>query len=157
MPTCRGDGGERSSRDQQLRREAAELLEGSPWWAGQAWRERAYTETRTRHGDEAGVVAADLLGVVTHWSPGAERLYGWKEGEILGRPIVDLLIEDGDRHRAIEAMEAAVREQAWDGMLDVRPKQGHPFSVLVSLRPVLDDENREVGFVGVSRPAPAAT
>jgi len=37
-------------------------------------------------------IVTDLDGVIRLWNGAAERLYGWREHEVLGRPIVELLL-----------------------------------------------------------------
>lgn len=39
----------------------------------------------------AAVIATDREGVVTRWSRGAERIFGWEEAEVLGRPLPTVL------------------------------------------------------------------
>ena len=37
------------------------------------------------------VIATNTDRTITYWNAGAERLYGWKAEEVLGRDIVDIL------------------------------------------------------------------
>ena len=46
---------------------------------------------------------ADVAGRITHWSAGAERVYGWAAEEMVGRPFTSLCAEPGD--------EAAMRQR----------------------------------------------
>ena len=42
---------------------------------------RAIVENAT----DFAIVTTDLHGRITSWNPGAEKLLGWSEGEVLGR------------------------------------------------------------------------
>ncbi len=47
-------------------------------------------------------VGMDCHGIITDWNPQAERIFGWRRDEVLGRPLQDVLIPEGARelHRA---------------------------------------------------------
>ena len=40
------------------------------------------------------VIAKDLDGVITNWNPGAEKLYGYKAEEVIGKPVAILIPPD---------------------------------------------------------------
>ncbi|MSR46671.1 MAG: PAS domain S-box protein [Planctomycetes bacterium] len=50
------------------------------------------------------LVTTSLDGRVLGWSRGAQALFGWKEREILDRPLADLLHE---KHQAVDAQNLA--------------------------------------------------
>ena len=68
----------------------------------------------------AAVVATDLDGVITHWSAGAERLYGWSGDEAIGLPVLDLLVTLRDQALAEDAVDSTRRTGSWEGELDIR-------------------------------------
>lgn len=53
-----------------------------------------------------GVVTADQDGRITYWNAAAERLFGYREHEVLGRDVRELLAPE---HRLPEAREAMAR------------------------------------------------
>ena len=95
------------------------------------------------------VIAVDLTGTVLHWSPGAERLYGWTAAEALGRAIRDLLLA-GAEDRADEVAAATHGGEQWSGEFVCRHRDGRSLVVHVSNAPVRDRDGRVVGVVGVS-------
>jgi PAS domain S-box-containing protein len=105
-------------------------------------------------GDTA-VVATDLDGVVTHWSAGAERLYGWTGGEAIGRPILDLLIARHDHPVGEQVIDAIRRTGSWVGEFEVRCKDGGVVLAYVRGALVKDDAGRSVGILGLSMDADA--
>ena len=50
------------------------------------------------------LITTSLDGRVLGWSRGAQALFGWREREILGRPLAELLHE---KHRAVDAQSLA--------------------------------------------------
>jgi PAS domain S-box-containing protein len=54
-----------------------------------AAREHAFLATLVENMAE-GVLTLDLEGIVTTWSTGAEKLYGWSAAEIVGKPIFEM-------------------------------------------------------------------
>ena len=54
-------------------------------------------------------VGVDLRGLVTDWNSAAERMFGWKRSEVLGWPMVELIVPQRFRpstYRAIEGVRA---------------------------------------------------
>jgi PAS domain S-box-containing protein len=98
----------------------------------------------------AAVIATDLDGVITHWSAGAERLYGWSSAEAVGRSVLELLYGARDRASAEENLARIRRSGSWEGEYDLRRKDGA--SVLAYVRGTLikDDAGRSVGMLGLS-------
>ena len=109
----------------------------------------------------AAVIATDLDGVITHWSAGAERLYGWSGDEAIGRPVVDLLVTLGDTPVAEKFMDSVRRtgtwegELDWDGEFDIRRKDGSLVLAYVRHTLIKDDAGRQVGVLGLSMDAAA--
>src|SRR3954453_17443052 len=100
--------------------------------------------------EELAVIATDLVGVVTHWSAGAERLYGWSGVEVLGRPITELTVGPEDETVAENIMRGVRRTGRWGGEFWVRRKSGVAFLAYVREALVCDDHGTPVGLVGVS-------
>lgn len=41
------------------------------------------------------IVSTDLQGLVTGWNAGAERILGYREAEMIGRPINAIFLPEG--------------------------------------------------------------
>ncbi len=67
---------------------------------------------------------------VSYWNKGAERLYGWKSAEALGKGINDLLWQDPVAFA--KAHSALLERREWSGELKVRCKTGETLSVFAS-------------------------
>lgn len=98
------------------------------------------------------IAMTDTSGLVTYWSVGAERIYGWKEAEILGQSAMVLLPpEQWDeeivtRRLGIAQAEGVFRERA----ARVR-KDGSRFMVDAYLSPIRNGAGELVGFTAVTR------
>lgn len=101
---------------------------------------------------EYAIIATDLHRRVTYWNPGAERLLGYADEEILGQPA-DLIFTPEDRVREIPLREAmtAIREgRAADERWHIR-KDGVRFfgsGVMMSMH---DPAGEVVGLVKIFR------
>ena len=101
------------------------------------------------HGD-AAVIATDLDGVITHWSVGAHRLYGWTSEEAIGRPFLELMVAPGDWETAEQNMLSIQRSGGWEGEFDLHRKGGAAVLAYVRCALVKDDAGRPVGMLGLS-------
>jgi PAS domain S-box-containing protein len=97
-----------------------------------------------------GVIATDLDGRVIFWNRHAERLYGWTREEAIGRSILDLTPSETARSEAATILDRLARGEAWAGEFAVQRKNGSHFTAFVVDSPLLDDDGRLVGIIGVS-------
>ena len=101
-------------------------------------------------GSPVALYVVDASGVVALWNPAAERLYGWRSVEAVGRrlPIVD---EDS----AAEFERLLRRTLGGRRVLDVRTRRRHRdgrlVDVAISTVPLRDGSGRISGVLGVSR------
>ncbi|MEL6134143.1 MAG: PAS domain S-box protein, partial [Bacteroidota bacterium] len=88
---------------------------------------------------------------IKYWNKGAERMFGWKEEEVLdailprGTLTGDMTSEEGGI-----IMEKLQRGESWEGEFLLKHKDGMQFLALVSNNPVLDDKGNVIGYVGIS-------
>ena len=96
------------------------------------------------------VIGTTLDGEVVYWNDAAERMYGWKAAEVLGKSIVDVTPSLNAREQA-EAIMARLREgRSWSGEFTVCDRSGTEFNVFVRDIPVQDEGGKLVGVVGIS-------
>ncbi|MCW2138110.1 ATP-binding response regulator [Actinoplanes cyaneus] len=97
------------------------------------------------------IIATDLHGTVIAWNSGADRLYGWRAAEVVGRPFAELLPQD--RGPAFEdglAELATGRRIHLDETRRVR-RDGTPFLVSVDVWPIRDDNGIVVAAAATER------
>ncbi|HEU4881721.1 MAG TPA: ATP-binding protein [Longimicrobium sp.] len=99
---------------------------------------------------EQAVIATSPRGEIVFWNRCAERLYGWRADEVLGRDVVEVVPSEMSREQAGELMERLRAGERWEGEFAVRRRDGSRFHAWVADVPVLDDEGRVMGIVGVS-------
>ena len=98
------------------------------------------------------VCLLDPAGRIVIWNAGAERLYGWSAGEVIGKAY-DMMFEPGDRetglpqrHLALARTEGTSQERLWR-----LRKGGARFLAEVTISPVRDETGEIVGFGQVVR------
>jgi PAS domain S-box-containing protein len=93
------------------------------------------------------IIAESLDGTITSWNAGAERLFGFKAEEVVGRPL-SRLIAAGRTEQMGEIMKALLHGEHIDQLeMTQLHRDGHPIEVSVTISPV---KNREGAVVGAS-------
>jgi putative two-component system response regulator len=97
-----------------------------------------------------GVIEATMTGVLTGWSEGAERMFGYAPKEILGKSL--LLLSPGDRADESVALHEAVRAgERFELETERVAKDGRVLNVRITGAPVLDDDGNVAGGIGIYR------
>lgn len=68
------------------------------------------------------IIVRDLDQRILYWNQGAEKTYGWKADEVLGKSLLELKIVDAEAFGA--AMQALQRQGEWVGEIMERTKCG---------------------------------
>lgn len=99
---------------------------------------------------DAAIIATDLDAVVTHWSKGAQRLYGWSREEAVGRCIMELTVPERHRARARSTLADVLPTGYWEGEFEVRRRDGSTFPAYVRNAVYCGLDGERAGVVGVS-------
>jgi len=100
---------------------------------------------------EDAIIGTDIHGAVTDWNGAAEKISGYKEEEILGRPLSTLVPPDKQNEIDIitEALRAgqniSSREISW------LHKSGRPFYISLSISRILDKKGQAAGLSIIGR------
>ncbi|HEY7659000.1 MAG TPA: PAS domain S-box protein [Actinomycetota bacterium] len=95
----------------------------------------------------AASIVTDLDVKVVSWNPGAEKIFGYRAEEAIGRHLDDLVANRADIHKeALRYSEAAARGERVQGTGRRTRKDGSLVDVLMFSEPVVVGEER-VGFV----------
>lgn len=114
------------SRDITARREAESRL-----------REQASLLDKARD----AIIATDLEHRIAYWNTSAERLYGWKAGEVYGHQLEDLNL-GYDPVRFAEASAKLIASGEWRGDFLLRTKSGESVMVESTWSLVVEDDGR---------------
>ena len=94
------------------------------------------------------ITALDNDGNVLMFNPAAEKLFGWSEQEVLGKPLPYVPPQDAEQHRSIMAQtvqgEPTIKLEA----RRVR-RDGIPVDIQLSTAPVLNAEGKVVAHLAV--------
>lgn len=99
---------------------------------------------------DAAIIATDLDAVVTHWSRGAQRLYGWSREEAVGRSVLELTVHERDRARGRSTLAGMLPTGYWEGEFEVCRRDGSTFPAYVRNAVFCGLDGERAGIVGVS-------
>jgi len=97
---------------------------------------------------QESVVATDLNGTIHFWGRGAERLYGWRADEVIGRSV-SLIVSEPDHPAEYERLRKVLSKGVWRGRYRQVRKDGSSFMASTQISIVEDDEGQPIGFVGI--------
>ena len=97
------------------------------------------------------IVSKDLNGIITSWNGGAERLFGYKPDEVIGKPITILIPADrmDEEPEIIEARAPGERVDHYDTVR--RRKDGSLIDISLTVSPLKDADGRIVGASKIAR------
>ena len=97
------------------------------------------------------IVSKNLDGVITSWNRGAERVFGYSAGEVVGQPITIVIPEDRQSEER-EILTRVRRGERIDHYETVRQrKDGSLIVVSLSVSPVKNAEGKIVGASKIAR------
>jgi PAS domain S-box-containing protein len=97
------------------------------------------------------IVSKDLNGVVTSWNKAAERMFGWKAEEIIGRSITTIIPPElhGDEPKILAKLRAGERIDHFE---TVRVhKGGERLDISLTVSPIRDRDGRVIGAAKIAR------
>jgi PAS domain S-box-containing protein len=97
------------------------------------------------------IISKDLNGIVTDWNKSAERIFGYKAAEIIGRPITTLIPAEflNDENVILAKIRAGKKI---DHFQTVRVKKnGDRIDVSLTISPIRDQRGRIVGAAKIVR------
>jgi two-component system CheB/CheR fusion protein len=97
------------------------------------------------------IVSKDLNGIITSWNAAAERLFGYRPEEIVGKSILTLIPPDR-QHEEPGILERIRRGQRIDHYETVRRrKDGSLFNISVTVSPLKDKNGVIIGASKIAR------
>jgi len=119
--------------------------------------ERKKTEEARAHlaaiveSSEDVIVSKDLNGIITSWNAAAERLFGWKADEIVGRSILTIIPPElhHEEPGILQKIGSGQRIEHYD--TERVRKDGQRVSVSLTISPVKDTSGKIVGASKIAR------
>jgi PAS domain S-box-containing protein len=97
------------------------------------------------------VVAKDLNGIITDWNQSAQRIFGFKPKEIIGKSILTLIPKERQSEER-EILRKIRRGESIDHYETVRcRKDGRLIDVSLTISPIKDSEGKIVGVSKIAR------
>lgn len=97
------------------------------------------------------IISKNLDGIITSWNPGAERIFGYVAGEIIGRSVLTIIPPDRQHEepQIIEQLRRGQRVEHFETMR--RKKNGDVFPVSLTISPMRDSAGQIVGASKIAR------
>jgi PAS domain S-box-containing protein len=97
------------------------------------------------------IIGETLEGVITSWNPGAERLYGYSEAEVMGRDL-RMLIPPECWEEELAVLDRILEGERLEQYETERfHKDGRTIAVATAASPIADSSGRTVGVARISR------
>jgi PAS domain S-box-containing protein len=97
------------------------------------------------------VLSEDLHGCVTSWNRGAERIFGYRESEILGRPFAVLLPPELREEQELIVRRTLAGERVTHNETVHIGKSGDRISISLSMSPLKNFSGRVIGVSRIAR------
>jgi PAS domain S-box-containing protein len=97
------------------------------------------------------IVSKDLNGLITSWNRAAERIFGYRATEVVGRPI-NMIIPPDRQDEERQILAQLRRGERVEHFETVRlTKDGRPLQVSLTISPIKDAEGHVVGASKIAR------
>ena len=100
---------------------------------------------------EDAIVSKDLDGVIVTWNKGAERLFGYTAGEVVGKSVTILIPDDhlGEEPNILGRIRSGERVEHYETKR--RHKDGSLIDISLTVSPIRDSDGRIVGASKIAR------
>lgn len=97
------------------------------------------------------IVSKNLDGIITSWNAGAERIFGYTEDEMIGKPVLLLVPPDRkeEEPKILQRIRSGERVDHFETMR--RRKNGELFPVSLTISPVKDTNGTIIGASKIAR------
>jgi PAS domain S-box-containing protein len=97
------------------------------------------------------VISTDMNFVIRTWNKPAERIYGWTEEEVIGRPLREVLQTETVGETTQEVTRGFLQRGFWHGEAVQRRKDGTPVYILAATTLLTDKAGNPTGAVSINR------
>lgn len=98
------------------------------------------------------IVTVDLEKNITSWNQAAEKIFGWKENEVIGEKLLKILVPQSGHIKMEKIIRSVISGTAISGIDVVCPhKNGKTVDVSLSVSPLRDANQNIIGMSGILR------
>lgn len=97
------------------------------------------------------IISADANWNIRGWNNGAERLYGWKASEVLGKNMYHLIHNEYIDVTPDDVLSAMIYHGGWRGKIRQYTKEGKVVHVNAAASTLRGSDGSIIGFVNVNR------
>lgn len=95
-----------------------------------------------------GIIITDLKGEMTYCNPAAEKMYGYHQGELIGKHVSILNI---DTLQSDEILSTVEQEKSWVGEVIQKKKDNTIFPISLTTALIQNEKNEVQGTLGIAR------
>jgi len=97
------------------------------------------------------IISKDLDAVITTWNAAAQRIFGYREEEVVGQPITILIPPEllGEENQILARLRAGERVENYETIRVT--KAGKNVNVSLTISPIKDSTGKVVGFSKIAR------
>jgi PAS domain S-box-containing protein len=115
--------------------------------AGEAAAAVARFDAIVQHASDA-IVSCDPGGTIRSWNPAAERLFGYRPDEVIGRPVT-LLAPPGRQNEPLLSLDRVLKGEVVANDAVRRTRDGRELTVRVALAPMRAADGTVYGAIGI--------
>lgn len=92
------------------------------------------------------IISLDMDYNITNWNRVAEELYGWKEKEVLGKNVKEILLIEYPNETREETINTILRKGKFIGEVVHYNKSGERLNIMISVSLIKDFNENNIGF-----------
>ncbi|MFP4096629.1 MAG: response regulator [Cyclobacteriaceae bacterium] len=99
---------------------------------------------------ETAVIATDVQYHIIYWNHCAEKVYGWKSHEVIGKKATDILIRKDQQQSSQLLLKKIQNKKSWEGEFTVAHKSSRKIPVHLNCAATINSSGHHIGFTLVS-------
>ena len=97
------------------------------------------------------IIGTDVNFRITFWSPAAERIFGWRPQEVIGRPTAEILQTEFSPTDRLEAVRTLSESGNWIGEVIQHTKDGRALVFEANIMALSGENGGVTGYLAVNR------
>lgn len=97
------------------------------------------------------IIITDMQYKIQYFNSAAEKLYGWKESELIGYPLSDYIRNDYLGGSLDAILESISKNGWWKGEVVQNDRKDNRISIITSLSVITDDNNQPYAYLAINR------